>query len=43
MQLLGLFAGKGLEGIEVTGDPSKLLVLTELLDAPDSAFPIVTP
>ncbi|GCE37499.1 alkyl sulfatase [Rhodococcus wratislaviensis] len=43
MQLLALFAGRGLEGIEVTGDPSKLLALTELLDPPDNVFPIVTP
>ncbi|WP_072690215.1 alkyl/aryl-sulfatase [Rhodococcus marinonascens] len=43
MQLVGLFTGKGAEGIQVTGDPSKLLVLTELLDVPDPAFPIVTP
>ncbi|MEV0947322.1 alkyl sulfatase dimerization domain-containing protein [Rhodococcus sp. NPDC049939] len=43
MQLLGLFTGTGIEGIAVTGDPSKLLVLTNLIDAPDPAFPIVTP
>ncbi|AOW93680.1 alkyl sulfatase [Rhodococcus sp. WMMA185] len=43
MQLLELITGKGVVGIDIKGDPSKLLVLTSLLDAPDPAFPIVTP
>ncbi|PBC54955.1 alkyl/aryl-sulfatase [Rhodococcus sp. ACPA1] len=42
-QLLGLFAGQGLEDIQFDGDASKLLALTALIDAPDPAFPIVTP
>ncbi|MFZ2176573.1 MAG: alkyl sulfatase dimerization domain-containing protein [Rhodococcus sp. (in: high G+C Gram-positive bacteria)] len=43
MQLLGLLGGRGLDGIEVGGDPSALVTLTELIDTPDPAFPIVTP
>jgi len=42
-QLLGLLAGRGLDGIEHTGDPAALSTLLALLDAPDRAFPIVTP
>jgi alkyl sulfatase BDS1-like metallo-beta-lactamase superfamily hydrolase len=42
-QLLGLLTGGGLNGIEHTGDPSALSRLLAVLDAPDPAFPIVTP
>jgi alkyl sulfatase BDS1-like metallo-beta-lactamase superfamily hydrolase len=42
-QLLGILAGRGLDGIEHTGDPAVLGRLTSLLDTPDPAFPIVTP
>ena len=42
-QLLGLLAGRGLDGIEHTGDPGSLTKLMALLDTPDPAFPIVTP
>jgi alkyl sulfatase BDS1-like metallo-beta-lactamase superfamily hydrolase len=42
-QLLGLVAGRGLAGIEHTGDPAALSRLTALLDTADPAFPIVTP
>jgi alkyl sulfatase BDS1-like metallo-beta-lactamase superfamily hydrolase len=42
-QLLGLLAGRGLDGIQHTGDPAVLTTLMGLLDSPDPAFPIVTP
>jgi len=42
-QLLGLLAGRGLDGIEHTGEPAALGKLMGLLDTPDPAFPIVTP
>ena len=42
-QLLGLLAGRGLDGIQVSGDPAVLTALLGLLDTPDPAFPIVTP
>jgi len=42
-QLLGLLGGRGLDGIEHTGDPAALRKLLGLLDTPDPAFPIVTP
>ncbi len=42
-QLLGLLAGRGLDGTEHTGDPGALTKLMALLDTPDPAFPIVTP
>ena len=42
-QLLGLLAGRGLDGIQHTGDPAVLTTLLGLLDTPDPAFPIVTP
>lgn len=42
-QLLGILAGRGLDGIEHSGDPAVLDRLTALLDTPDPAFPIVTP
>ncbi|SNY66181.1 alkyl/aryl-sulfatase [Paractinoplanes atraurantiacus] len=41
--LLGILAGRGLEGVETEGDPKVLQVLVELLDEPDPAFAIVTP
>jgi alkyl sulfatase BDS1-like metallo-beta-lactamase superfamily hydrolase len=41
--LLGVLAGRGLDGIEHSGDPAVLGRLTALLDTPDPAFPIVTP
>jgi alkyl sulfatase BDS1-like metallo-beta-lactamase superfamily hydrolase len=42
-QLLGLLAGRGLDGIEHTGDPAALSKLMGLLGTPDPAFPIITP
>ncbi len=42
-QLLGVLAGRGLDGIEHSGDPAVLGRLTALLDRPDPTFPIVTP
>jgi alkyl sulfatase BDS1-like metallo-beta-lactamase superfamily hydrolase len=42
-QLLGLLGGRGLDGIEHSGDPAALGRLLALLDTPDQAFPIVTP
>ncbi|MGW5314665.1 alkyl/aryl-sulfatase [Nocardia thailandica] len=43
LQLLGLLAGQGLDGIDHTGDPAVLQRLLALLDTPDPNFPIVTP
>ncbi|MCU1642782.1 MAG: Alkyl/aryl-sulfatase (Bacterially-derived sulfatase 1) [Nocardia sp.] len=42
-QLLGVLAGKGLDGVGVEGDPSVLVTLAGLLDTPDTDFAIVTP
>ncbi|WP_328580858.1 alkyl/aryl-sulfatase [Streptomyces sp. NBC_00370] len=42
-QLLGVLAGKGLDGVRVEGDPAALAKLTALLDTPDPDFNIVTP
>jgi alkyl sulfatase BDS1-like metallo-beta-lactamase superfamily hydrolase len=42
-QLLGLLTGRGLDGIEHSGDPAVLGRLMALLDTPNPAFPIVTP
>jgi Alkyl sulfatase C-terminal len=42
-QLLGVLAGRGLDGIQRTGDLAALVKLMTLLDTPDPAFPIVTP
>ena len=42
-QLLGMLAGKGLEGIQTEGDPGVLQRLLGLLDTPDPGFAIVTP
>ncbi|MFF2550410.1 alkyl/aryl-sulfatase [Nocardia sp. NPDC058058] len=43
LQLLGLLAGGGLDGLTVDGDPSVLQRLLGLLDEQDPAFAIVTP
>ncbi|MFC3965259.1 alkyl/aryl-sulfatase [Nocardia jiangsuensis] len=42
-QLLGILAGKGLDGISHSGDPAVLQRLFGLLDTPDPDFAIVTP
>ncbi|WP_405135264.1 alkyl/aryl-sulfatase [Nocardia sp. NBC_01388] len=42
-QLLGVLAGKGLDGVGVEGDPKVLATLAGLLDTADVDFPIVTP
>ncbi len=42
-QLLALLAGRGTDGITMTGDASRLTRLLSVLDAPDPAFPVVTP
>ncbi|MEU8133754.1 alkyl/aryl-sulfatase [Streptodolium elevatio] len=42
-QLLGVLAGKGLDGVQVDGDPQVLARLNALLDTPNPDFPIVTP
>ncbi|TDD43474.1 alkyl/aryl-sulfatase [Saccharopolyspora elongata] len=42
-QLLGLVAGRQLEGIDYRGDRGTLERLTDLLGEPDPNFPIVTP
>ncbi|MFB7435267.1 alkyl/aryl-sulfatase [Streptomyces microflavus] len=42
-QLLGVLAGRGLDGVHVDGDPQVLATLVGLLDTPDPDFPIVTP
>lgn len=42
-QLLGLLAGRGLDGIGHTGDPAALSKLIGLLGTPDPAFPLITP
>jgi alkyl sulfatase BDS1-like metallo-beta-lactamase superfamily hydrolase len=41
-QLLGMLAGKGLDGIDTTGNPAVLQRLLGLLDEPDPEFAIVT-
>jgi alkyl sulfatase BDS1-like metallo-beta-lactamase superfamily hydrolase len=41
--LLGLLAGRDLDGIEHTGEPAALSKLMGLLDTPDPAFPVITP
>jgi alkyl sulfatase BDS1-like metallo-beta-lactamase superfamily hydrolase len=38
-----VLAGRGLDGIQHTGDLAALVKLVTLLDTPDPAFPIVTP
>ncbi|MFG2768659.1 alkyl sulfatase C-terminal domain-containing protein, partial [Streptomyces rubiginosohelvolus] len=42
-QLLGVLAGKGLDGVGVEGNPQVFATLAGLLDTPDPDFPIVTP
>ncbi|WP_267715935.1 alkyl/aryl-sulfatase [Streptomyces sp. CoH17] len=42
-QLLALLAGRGTDGITMTGDASRLTRLLSVLDAPDPGFPVVTP
>ena len=42
-QLLGLLGGRGLAGIEHTGDPATLGRLLALLETADASFSIVTP
>ncbi|MYW28501.1 alkyl sulfatase dimerization domain-containing protein [Streptomyces sp. SID2119] len=42
-QLLGVLAGRGLDGVHVEGDPQVLATFVGLLDTPDPDFPIVTP
>lgn len=42
-QLLGILAGKGLDGITTDGDPALLTRLLSYVTQPDPGFPIVTP
>ncbi|PPS90645.1 alkyl/aryl-sulfatase [Streptomyces sp. MH60] len=42
-QLLAVLAGKGTDGITMTGDRSQLAQLLSVLDTPDHRFPVVTP
>ena len=42
-ELLGVLAGRGLDGIDHELDPGARTRLLGLLDTPDPAFPIVTP
>ncbi|MFF1919917.1 alkyl/aryl-sulfatase [Streptomyces sp. NPDC058221] len=42
-QLLGVFAGRGLDGIGTEGDPTALTTLFSLLAEADTSFPVVTP
>ncbi|MYR46664.1 MBL fold metallo-hydrolase [Streptomyces sp. SID5910] len=42
-QLMGVLTGKGLNGVEHTGDPDVLRTLLSVLDDPDPDFAIVTP
>ncbi|MEU3508410.1 alkyl sulfatase C-terminal domain-containing protein [Streptomyces longwoodensis] len=42
-QLLGALTGRGLDGIDRTGDPAVLTTLMSVLDEPDPGFAIVTP
>ncbi|MEV7671028.1 alkyl sulfatase dimerization domain-containing protein [Streptomyces sp. NPDC088752] len=42
-QLLGVLAGKGLDGITTDGDPALLTRLFSYVTQPDPGFPIVTP
>ncbi|WP_406059798.1 MBL fold metallo-hydrolase [Streptomyces sp. NBC_01077] len=42
-QLLGVLAGKGLDGVATTGDPALLAGLFSYVTKPDPGFPIVTP
>ncbi|MEU3395935.1 alkyl/aryl-sulfatase [Streptomyces filamentosus] len=42
-QLLGVLAGKGLDGVTTEGDPALLTRLFSYVTQPDPGFPIVTP
>ncbi len=42
-QLLGVLAGRGLDGVTVDGDPALLARLFSYLAEPDTSFAIVTP
>ena len=42
-QLLGVLAGRGLDGVTVEGDPALLVRLFSYVAEPDTSFPIVTP
>ncbi|MEI5032060.1 alkyl sulfatase dimerization domain-containing protein [Streptomyces sp. S1A(2023)] len=42
-RLLGVLAGKGLDGVVVDGDPGLLTRLFSYVTQPDPAFPVVTP
>jgi alkyl sulfatase BDS1-like metallo-beta-lactamase superfamily hydrolase len=42
-QLLGVLAGKGLDGIVTTGDPALLARLFSYVTEHDPGFPVVTP
>ncbi|MFD5629776.1 alkyl/aryl-sulfatase [Streptomyces sp. NPDC127072] len=42
-QLLGVFAGQGLTGVETDGDPELLARLFSYASEPDKSFPVVTP
>ncbi|MYW63764.1 MBL fold metallo-hydrolase [Streptomyces sp. SID8379] len=42
-QLLGVLAGKGLDGVTTDGDPKVLATLFSHVTEPDKAFPVVTP
>ncbi|MGW6541069.1 alkyl/aryl-sulfatase [Streptomyces sp. NPDC055051] len=42
-QLLGVLAGKGLEGVTTDGDPALLDRLFSYVTQPDPGFPVVTP
>ncbi|MER5204175.1 alkyl sulfatase C-terminal domain-containing protein [Streptomyces sp. NPDC002825] len=42
-QLISLLAGKGTDGIAMTGDLTLLPRLLAVLDTPEPEFPIVTP
>lgn len=42
-QLLGVFAGKGLDGVQHEGDPAALSRLFSYVTEPDKSFAIVTP
>jgi len=42
-QLLGIVGGAGMDGVDIDGDPRALQSIMESTDAPNPAFPIVTP
>ncbi|HEX4789969.1 MAG TPA: alkyl sulfatase dimerization domain-containing protein [Actinospica sp.] len=41
-QFLGMLAGRGMDGVDQSGDPAVLGTLLGVLDEPDPGFPIVT-